>query len=119
MEFSRQEYWRGYPFPSPWDPDLGNKPKSPALQADSLPSEQQGKPFFLFFFTLSYITKQLTDCVTGDSQIYWKVLEKITYPFLDLLEAINSENKSNSAYIESKKGTDLQCHRFYLCVLFF
>lgn len=47
-----------------------------------------------------------------------KVLEKITYPFLDLLEAINSENKSNSAYIESKKGTDLQCHRFYLCVLF-
>ena len=47
-----------------------------------------------------------------------KVLEKITYPFFDLLEAINSENKSNSAYIESKKGTDLQCHRFYLCVLF-
>ena len=40
MEFSRQEYWSGLPFPSPGDlPDLGIKPRSPALQADSLPSE--------------------------------------------------------------------------------
>ena len=40
MEFSRQEYWSGLPFPSPGDlPDPGIKPKSPALQADSLPSE--------------------------------------------------------------------------------
>ena len=40
MEFSRQEYWSGLPFPSPGDlPDPGIKPRSPALQADSLPSE--------------------------------------------------------------------------------
>ena len=45
MGFSRQEYWSGLPFPSPWDlPDLGIKPRSPALQADSLPSELPGKP---------------------------------------------------------------------------
>ena len=45
MEFSRQEYWRGLPFPSPGDlPDPGIKPRSLALQADSLPSEPQGKP---------------------------------------------------------------------------
>ena len=32
MGFSRQEYWRGLPFPSPGDlPDLGIKPGSPAL----------------------------------------------------------------------------------------
>ena len=38
--FSRQEYWRGLPFPSPGDlPDSGIEPKSPVLQADSLPSE--------------------------------------------------------------------------------
>ena len=38
MGFSRQEYWRGMPFPSPGDlPDLGIEPRSPALQADSLP----------------------------------------------------------------------------------
>ena len=45
MGFSRQEYWGGLPFPSPGDlPHPGIKPWSPALQADSLPSEPQGKP---------------------------------------------------------------------------
>ena len=40
IEFSRQEYWSGLQFPSPGDlPDPGIKPGSPALQADSLPSE--------------------------------------------------------------------------------
>ena len=44
MEFSRQEYWSGLPFPSPGDlSDLGIEPGSPALQADTLPSEPQGK----------------------------------------------------------------------------
>ena len=45
MEFSRQEYWSGLPFPSPGDlPEPGIKPRSPVLQADSLPSELPGKP---------------------------------------------------------------------------
>ena len=40
MEFSRQEYWSGLPFPSPVDlPDPGIKPRSPAFQAESLPTE--------------------------------------------------------------------------------
>ena len=40
MGFSRQEYWSGLPFPSPGDlPNPGIEPKSPALQADSLPTE--------------------------------------------------------------------------------
>ena len=44
MEFSRQEYWSGLPFPSPGDlPDSGIEPRSPALQADALPSEPPGK----------------------------------------------------------------------------
>ena len=44
MEFSRQEYWSQLPFPSPRDlPNLGIKPGSSALQADSLPSEPPGK----------------------------------------------------------------------------
>ena len=39
--FSRQEYWSGLPFPSPGDlPSPGIEPRSPALQADSLPSEK-------------------------------------------------------------------------------
>ena len=37
MDFSRQEYWSGLPFPSPGDlPDPGMEPRSPALQPDSL-----------------------------------------------------------------------------------
>ena len=40
MEFSRQAYWSGLPFPSPGDlPNPGIEPGSPALQADALPSE--------------------------------------------------------------------------------
>ena len=43
MEFSRQEYSSGLPFPSPGDlPDPGIEPGSPALQADALPSEPPG-----------------------------------------------------------------------------
>ena len=53
MEFSRQEYWSGLPFPSPEDlPNPGIEPGSPALQADALLSEPPGKP-------LKYL-KQLT-----------------------------------------------------------
>ena len=45
MEFSRQEYWSGLPFTSLGDiPDPEMEPGSPALQADSLPSEPLGKP---------------------------------------------------------------------------
>ena len=40
VEFSRPEYWRGYPFPSPGDfPNPGIEPGSPALQVDSLPAD--------------------------------------------------------------------------------
>ena len=46
MEFSRQEYWTGLPFPFPEDlPDPGIEPGCPALQAGALsePSEPPGK----------------------------------------------------------------------------
>ena len=47
MGFYRKGYWTGLPFPSPGDvPDPGVKPRSPALQADSLLSEPPGKPSF-------------------------------------------------------------------------
>ena len=51
MRFSRQEYWSGLPFPSPGDlPNPGIKPRSPALQADSLPTELCGKPSSQFTY---------------------------------------------------------------------
>ena len=47
MEFSRPGYWPLEPFPSPGDlPKLGIEPRSPTLQADSLPSEPPGKEIY-------------------------------------------------------------------------
>ena len=47
MGFSKYEYCRGLPCPSPEDlPNPGIKPRSPALQADSLPFELPRKPSF-------------------------------------------------------------------------
>ena len=43
IELFRQEYWSGLSFPSPGDlPDPGIEPRSPALQADFLPTEPPG-----------------------------------------------------------------------------
>ena len=56
MGFSRQEYWSGLPFLSPWYlPKPGTESGSPALQADSLPNEPPGK--------LSLIRKCSNQCV--------------------------------------------------------
>ena len=46
MGFSRQEYWRGLPFPSAGDlPNPGIESRSPALQADALTTEPPGKSY--------------------------------------------------------------------------
>ena len=45
MGLPKQEYWSGLPFPSPGDlTNPGIKPRSSALQAESLPSEPPGNP---------------------------------------------------------------------------
>ena len=60
MGFSRQEYWRGLPFPSPGDlPNPGIKSRSPALQADYLLTELLGK--------LAVLTKE-SACNAGDTE---------------------------------------------------
>ena len=55
MDFSRQEYWCGLPFPSPgYLPSPGIKPTSPmsaALQADFLATEPPGKSLNKDFIT--------------------------------------------------------------------
>ena len=53
-EFSRLEYWSGLPCPSPGDlPNTGIKPRSPALQADSLSSEPPRKPTTLYYLWIT------------------------------------------------------------------
>ena len=62
MEFSRQVYWSGLPFPSPGNlPDPGIKPRSPALQADALLSEPPGKPYGCESWTIKKAERQRID----------------------------------------------------------
>ena len=59
MGIFRQEYLNGLPFPSPGDlPNPGIELKSPALWADYLPTELQGKPMEpLLLLLLSRISR--------------------------------------------------------------
>ena len=51
MEFSRQEYWSGLPFPSPVDLSKpGIEHGSPAFLADSLLSEPSGKLPYVYIY---------------------------------------------------------------------
>ena len=45
MEFSKQDYWGGFPFPSPEDlPNPGIEPGYPALAGGFFTTEPPGKP---------------------------------------------------------------------------
>ena len=47
MRFSRQEYWRGLPFPPPGDvPHPGIEPTFPALAGGFFTTEPPGKPYY-------------------------------------------------------------------------
>ena len=59
LEFSRQEYWSGLPFPSPGDlPNPGFELRSPTLQADSLSAEPQGKGMCIFISVFCPVSVQ-------------------------------------------------------------
>ena len=98
--FSRQEYWSGLPFPSPGDlPNPGIEPRSPALQADALPSEPPGKSISRYMplvihgvcafyhsecysstfgpkqanLFIKYLTKETEICSTARGQTGWAI----------------------------------------------
>ena len=85
MEFSRQEYWSGLPFPSPGDlPHPGIKPRSPALQADALLSEPPSHPSFKKGFP--NVTIRSFVFVIGR----WVNIEKCNILFLNLKKLIGA-----------------------------
>ena len=64
MEFPRQEYWSGLPFPSPGHlPNPGVKLASPALQADSLLTEPVGEPPYINICLHVYLCVYIRVCV--------------------------------------------------------
>ena len=80
MEFSRQGYWSGSPFPSPGDlPNPGIEPESPALQAEFLPSEPPGKP-------QGYIWTYIIQCICTDMQfiMYYMCTHTYNHEFIQI-----------------------------------
>ena len=81
MGFSREEYWGGLPCPPPGDlPNPGIKPRSPALQVDSLLSEQAD--FFIVWATRearesllqgNFLTQELNQSLLHCRQILYQL----------------------------------------------
>ena len=71
MGFSRQEHWSGLPLPFPGDlPHPGIEPRSPALGADSLPSEPPRKPLAKLKYTEANLLHVAASCSPVVS-MYW------------------------------------------------
>ena len=99
MEFSRPEYWSGEPLPSPGDlPNPGIEPRSPALQADSLPAEPQGKPKNTGVGSLSLLQGIFPTQESNRGLLCCRqILYQLSYqgsPFSSLTEAENHGNKA-------------------------
>ena len=100
MELSRSEYWNGQPFPSPGDlPKPGIEPRSPTLQADSLPAEPQGKHYHRYIASIfrHYFERWLCVCLRNIyvwSSTKWKTIywmgENICKSYI--LQGVNIQN---------------------------
>ena len=102
----RQECWSGLPFPSPGDlPNPGIEPRSPAWQADALPSEPPGKPNRIPI-ELFQILKD--DAVKGLHSICWQIWKTQQWP----------QDWKRSVFIPSpKKGNAKDCSNYCIIVL--
>ena len=101
MEFSRQEYWSGLPFPSPGDlPHPWIKPSSPALQADSLLSEPPRKH--------QKISSVLVHSVTSNSATPWTIVHQAP-----LSMEFSSQEHWNTAISSSKETFLVSLYQVY------
>ena len=107
MEFSRQEYWSGLPFPSPGDlPNPGIKLESPASQADTLPSGPPGNPLrrpCLFFslvqsFSLVRLFCDPMDCSTPGFPVHLQIPDLTQTHVHWVGNAIQSSHHLSSPY---------------------
>ena len=82
MEFSRQEFWSGLPFPSSGDlPNPSIKPRSPALQEDSLLSEPSRKPKNTGVSSLSLLQGNFPTQGLNQGLLYCRgILYQLGYP---------------------------------------
>ena len=95
MEFSRQGFWSGLPFPSPGDlPNPEIEPGSPALQADALPSEPPGKPLYIYISTYYiYVCVCVCVCVGGTIKFIYSL-----YPMIFTVYLLGTDLNDNKCY---------------------
>ena len=104
MEFSSQEYWSGLPCPSPGDlPNPGIEPRSPALQADSLPSELSAKPKNTGLGTLSllqgiFLTQESNQGLLHCRQILYQLICQGS-PLIVAIDILNTINLEVTVFI--------------------
>ena len=104
MEFSKSEYWSRQPFPSPGDlPNPGIEPRSPALQADSLSAEPQGKSIWVGLSSnsgqLSMGYNEAFHCLVGSLKWQCMTLMHMTFPLPPwkvLLQLVGLGHHTNS-----------------------
>ena len=109
MELSRLEHWSVYPFHSPGDlPNPGIEPRSPALQADSLPAEPQGKPKNIGVGSLSLL-QQISPTQESDPGLLHcrQILYQLSYDGSPFTNMWNLKRKSNS----NKQRADCWCYQ--------
>ena len=109
MGSSRQEYWRGLPFPFLGDlPKPGTEPRSPALQADSLPAEPQVKPkntgmgslsFHHWIFLTQESNQGLLQCR--------EILYQLSYQGIPVLMIVDLNFQSDNSNIPAMSGSDV------------
>ena len=113
MEFSKQEYWSGLPCPSPGDlPNPGIKPRSSALQVDSLPSEPPGKVAdYLSIYLPTHTHTHTHTCTCAHTHILLVLLSlsiSFSRGFSLCLDSLNQQQGiSNSRCVRLTEGVFL------------
>ena len=118
IELSRPEYWSAQPFPSPGDlPIPGIKPRSPTLQADSLPAEPQGKPNntrvgSLFLLQRIFPTQELNQDLPHCRWILYQLSHKRSPRILEWV-AYSFSSGSSQPRNWTKVSCVADCRRFF------
>ena len=110
MEFSRPEYWSGWPFPSPGNPPNPRiEPRSPTLQADSLPAEPPGKPKNTEMGSLFLLQQIFPTQESNQSLLHcWCILYQLNYQGI---LTTGPPGKSPDSFLKVENGPTLwSCH---------
>ena len=111
MEFSSPEYWSRWPFPSPGDhSNPGIEPRSPTLQADSLPAEPPRRPIIIVFISLllevhqySCIIIILYSCLSNQvrEEISKKCIYIMLYIYLCVVDRIMTPQRCSCLFLKT------------------